>query len=86
MFSTTSQNYGYGSRSQAFDASDDSEAPPMLSMWEIGVHQPAPNAFPARPLSMGLSWNTLGSSNNSKLGTAATGVTGTANAQSSDTM
>jgi hypothetical protein len=77
LFGTTGQDYGYGSRKQAFDASDDNEAPPMLSMWEIGVHQPAPNAFPSRPLGMGYSWNSLASN---KVGTSANvPTTGSAN-------
>lgn len=84
LFSSTGQDYGYGSRSQAFDASDDSEAPPMLSMWEIGVHQPAPTAFPARPLSMDLSWNSP--SNANKVGAPTSGVSGTTNVYASDVM
>ncbi|KAG2177898.1 hypothetical protein INT43_003145 [Umbelopsis isabellina] len=64
LFGTTGQDYGYGSRSLAFDASDDSEAPPMLSMWDIGVQQTVPNTFPVRPLQAGLSWNLSGSTTN----------------------
>jgi hypothetical protein len=64
LFGTTGQDYGYGSRSLTFDASDDSEAPPMLSMWDIGVQQTVPNTFPTRPLKSGLSWNLSGSASN----------------------
>lgn len=64
LFGTTGQDYGYGSRSLTFDASDDSEAPPMLSMWDIGVQQTVPNTFPTRPLQAGMSWNLSGHTSN----------------------